>query len=237
MGYLTPDTVPGTVTCRGLFIPNDEAYLAIVRGALQNLTFPENWDKFGALSQQEAANAFIDMFDRFCLEKDTCRMIGEIVTFAGADSPKPTWLVCDGSEVLIASYPDLYTVIGDTYGAASADHFRLPDLRGRVPAGNGTGEGLSPVAIGQKYGEEAHVLTEGELATHSHIDSGHTHTTGNSFTGAAVMPGEGPVLIPNPIPASTGSASANIGNTGSNDPHNTIGPRLGVLYLIVARDG
>lgn len=201
------------------------------------LTFPGSWTKYGALTQEQAANAFLDMFDRFCLEKDTCRMIGEIVAYAGTVSPKPNWLVCDGSEVLIASYSDLYIVIGDTYGAASPDYFRLPDFRGRSLAGEGEGDGLTQVVVGQKYGEEAHVLTEGELAAHSHTDSGHTHTTGNSFTGAAVMPGEGPVLVPNPIPASTGVGAASIGNSGSNDPHNTVGPRVGILYLIVAREG
>lgn len=237
MGYLTPSVAPDAVQCRALFVPDDEAYLAIVRGLLQTLTFPSSWTKNGALTPEQAASACVDMFDRFCLEKDTCRMIGEIVPFAGSVSPKVNWLECDGSEVLIASYPDLYIVIGDTYGSASADHFRLPDLRGRALSGSGTGEGLSPVAVGQKYGEETHSLTVGELATHAHTDSGHVHTTGNSFTGAAVMPGEGPVLIPNPIPANTGSASANIGNAGDSDPHNTVGPRVGILYLIVAKDG
>jgi microcystin-dependent protein len=237
VGYLTPDIVPEQVICRGLFIPDNEAYLAIVRGALQTLTFAENWDKFGALTQQEAADAFVDMFDRFCLQKDTCRMIGEIIAFAGSESPKINWLVCDGSEVLIATYPDLYIVIGDAYGAASADHFKLPDFRGRALAGNGAGTGLSPVTVGQKYGEEKHELTVGELAAHSHTDAGHAHTTGNSITIAAVVPGEGPVLAPNPIPALTGSASANLTNTGSGTPHNTVGPRVGILYLVVARDG
>lgn len=237
MGYLTPNTAPGNVQCRALFIPDDPEYLAIVRGALQMLTFPWSWTKYGALEPQEAADMMMTMFNRFCLGKDTCRMIGEIVPFAGSVSPKINWLECDGSEVLIATYPDLYIVIGDTYGTASADHFRLPDLRGRTPAGTGTGTDLSPVTVGQSYGEEKHVLTVAELAAHNHPDSGHSHTTGNSFTGAALMPGEGPVLIPNPIPASTGSASANNAAAGSDAGHNTIGPRLGIMYLIVAKDG
>lgn len=164
-------------------------------------------------------------------------MIGEIVAFAGATSPKTTWLECDGSEVLIASYPDLYIVIGDTFGTATEDYFKLPDLRGRALAGSGTGTDLSPVTIGQAYGEETHELTVTELASHGHTDSGHVHTTGNSLSSLAVMPGEGPVLVPNPIPATTGSASANISNTGDGTGHNTIGPRLGILYLIVAKDG
>jgi microcystin-dependent protein len=56
------------------------------------------------------------------------------------------WLVCDGSEKSVADYPALSTVLSTTYGAltngsggAGTTHFRLPDLRGRVPMGVGTG--------------------------------------------------------------------------------------------------
>lgn len=164
-------------------------------------------------------------------------MIGEIVEYAGSTSPKTNWLVCDGSEVAQADYPDLYAVIADNFGTASAGNFRLPDFQGRSPAGIGTGSGLTAVTLGQKYGEESHALTTAELAAHNHADTGHQHTTGNSLSGVALTPGELPVLLPNPIPALTGSASANIANTGSGSAHNTIGPRLGILYLIVAKDG
>lgn len=237
MGYLTPSAAPVTSVCRALFIPDDESYLAIVRGALQMLTFPESWVKYGTLTEAEAANMFVDMFDRFCFAEGPCRMIGEIICYAGSASPKANWLVCDGSEVAQADYPDLYAVIGSTYGSAGTGNFKLPDLRGRSGAGAGTGTGLNPVALGQQYGEQSHTLTTAEMPAHSHADTGHQHTVGNSIIGAAVMPGEGPVLVPNPIPALTGSASANIQNTGNSDAHNTIGPRLGLTFLIVAKDG
>ena len=60
---------------------------------------------------------------------------GLISAFAGI-TPPSGWLLCDGSELLIADYPDLYACIGDLYGTASdADHFVLPDYRGRSPFG------------------------------------------------------------------------------------------------------
>lgn len=195
----------------------------MVRGALQELTFPNSWTKYGALSQADSAALFVDMFDAFCFGEGPCRMIGELIAYAGDTSPKPEWLICDGSEVAQADYPDLYAVISDLYGAASAGAFRLPDFRGRSPSGAGTGTGLSAVTVGEMYGQENHVLTVAEMPAH-------THSTGNSLTGAAVMPGEGPVLVPNPLPATTGS-------TGGDGGHNTIGPRLGITYLIVAKDG
>ena len=68
------------------------------------------------------------------------------------------------------------------------------------------------------------------------MDTGHVHSIGNSLIFLALT-GEEPVLMPNPIPAVTGSGNAAITNTGSGDPHNTIGPRLGITFLIVAKDG
>lgn len=72
MGYLTPDETPTEATCRCLFIPDNEQFIAIVRGCLQTLTFPENWDKFGDLTAEEAAEAFVPMFDEFCLGDCSC---------------------------------------------------------------------------------------------------------------------------------------------------------------------
>lgn len=62
---------------------------------------------------------------------------GLISAFAGI-TPPSGWLLCDGSELLIADYPDLYACIGDLYGTASdADHFLLPDYREVVLRGAG----------------------------------------------------------------------------------------------------
>ena len=40
------------------------------------------------------------------------------------------WLLCNGSQVSNTTYPDLYTVIGNTYntGGESSGKFRLPNL-------------------------------------------------------------------------------------------------------------
>ena len=45
------------------------------------------------------------------------------------------WLACDGSEYNINDYPELFSVIGTTYGGDGTQVFRVPDLRGRALAG------------------------------------------------------------------------------------------------------
>lgn len=62
--------------------------------------------------------------------------IGGILAFAGQNAPYG-FLLCDGSEVEIDKYPDLYDIIGSTYGAGVLGFrtFKLPDLRGRFALG------------------------------------------------------------------------------------------------------
>lgn len=159
-------------------------------------------------------------------------MIGEIVPYAGAFSPKDNWLVCDGSEVSQVDYPDLYNVIGNAYGSASAGAFRLPDLRARAPIGSS-----ETYPIGTQIGEAEHTLTVAEMPAHNHTDTGHQHSIPSTITFTALT-GEEPVNIPVPlVPSYTGLASANIANTGSGDAHNNIPPSLAITYLIVAKDG
>ena len=61
--------------------------------------------------------------------------IGTIVPFAGTSAPTG-FLICDGSEISVTTYADLYTAIGTTWGTltdgaggAGSTHFRIPDLQ------------------------------------------------------------------------------------------------------------
>lgn len=220
MAYLTPNSLPADTICRVLFIPNTEEFLANVTGALQLLTFPASFVQYGALTPQQTADAYVDMFDAFCFNQGACRVIGEVIAYAGPTSPDARWLLCDGSSLLRVDYPDLFTTIGTVYGAADGTHFSLPDLRGRTALGAGTGAGLSPRALGDVLGEESHVLSIGELAAH-------VHGTGNSALLGTSVPPPLDALGPNPFPAVTGS-------TGNDDPHNNMQPSLAINYLIVA---
>lgn len=78
--------------------------------------------------------------------------VGAISAYAGALAPSG-YLLCDGAEVLISSYPELYAIIGTTYNGPvpliGLATFRLPDLRGRFPMGadnmnNGIAVPLAP---------------------------------------------------------------------------------------------
>lgn len=64
--------------------------------------------------------------------------VGTMFAFAGASVPTG-YLLCDGSEKQRVKYPELFDIIGFTYGDPSTllglGTFRIPDLRGRFPLG------------------------------------------------------------------------------------------------------
>jgi microcystin-dependent protein len=98
--------------------------------------------------------------------------IGEITDFAGSAAPAG-YLLCLGQSVLRTDYPALFTAIGITFGAVDGTHFTIPDLRGRVSAGNDggtpanrlTGATMTPngATLGAVGGAETQTLTLGQL--------------------------------------------------------------------------
>ena len=232
--WLTPDIAPAETICRVLTIPADFDWLALVSGAIVELTNPANFETEGTATPQDCADVFTVMFDAFSMNQGVCRVIGEIICYGGNTSPDSNWLICDGSSLVRADYPDLFAVIGTAYGAADGTHFNIPDLRGRVGIGQGSGPGLSSYALGATGGEENHTLITSETPSHTHTDVGHTHTEGSAIpaVGAAIVGVPIPSAVP--TPSITGIGSANLSNTGGDGAHNNIQPYLALNYLIVA---
>ncbi len=54
--------------------------------------------------------------------------IGEIKNFELNHMPS-CWIECNGQELNISEYTELFNAIGNTYGSGSLDTFILPDLR------------------------------------------------------------------------------------------------------------
>lgn len=91
---------------------------------------------------------------------------GFIQPFAGSVPPSG-WMLCDGSELLRAQYPELFSVIGTTYGSSGPLYFNLPDFRGRTLVGI-DGAQIEFNAIGKIGGAKTHILTIAEMPSHSH---------------------------------------------------------------------
>lgn len=86
--------------------------------------------------------------------------VGQIVASLNPTAPDG-WLGCDGRSVQKADYPELYALLGDTYGAAG-DEFSLPNLANRVLRGAAAG------APGDFGGGDDVTLTPDHLPAHAH---------------------------------------------------------------------
>ncbi len=156
---------------------------------------------------------------------------GIMMMFGGASAPTG-WVLCDGSAISRTTYAALFAVIASTYGAGDASTtFNVPDMRGRVPAGVGTGAGggaagtglptggsaLTAVSRGTWKGEETHTQTVGELAAHTHAmhDGSPNNGTQGMSNGTSA--------------STTGQATE---STGSSTPFNVIQPVMGVNFII-----
>ena len=86
-------------------------------------------------------------------------VIGSIALYAGEKIPDG-WLICNGQIVYSKDYPDLYKVIGNTYGGTGVSgDFQVPDLRDRVPLGLNNDAGNLTDFIGYKGGSATHTHT------------------------------------------------------------------------------
>lgn len=159
--------------------------------------------------------------------------VGEIRMFAGTFPPEG-WAYCDGSILTIVSNVELFSIIGTTYGGDGSTTFALPDLRGRVPIGPGSGSGLTPRTLGEMGGEESHMLTTSEMPTHSHTTAQYADSTvGSSENPVGRIPARNAAGIPQyGSSPNTTTGLVVVGNTGSSQPHNNMPPYTVINYII-----
>lgn len=95
-----------------------------------------------------------------------------IIMGYGAASAPAGFLICDGASLLRAgTYAALFAAIGTTWGSADGTHFNVPDSRGRVIIGAGSGAGLTARALAASGGLEGVALAISEMPAHTHPGS------------------------------------------------------------------
>jgi microcystin-dependent protein len=124
--------------------------------------------------------------------------IGTVVMYTGLINGSKTnlpngWLLCDGSEIAVSSYPDLDSVVGTRYGSktngsggAGTTHFRLPNLVDKIPVGHIQTNTDAPNTITSSSDSStlnSHTHTSGHNsdAVDGFSTHGHGVTGGNSF--------------------------------------------------------
>lgn len=155
---------------------------------------------------------------------------GTVVPYAGASAPVG-WLLCFGQSLLRTDYAGLFAVISTTYGAADGTHFSLPDLRGRVVAGQddmggssanrliGVTGSVDGDVLGGTGGAETVTLAIAEMPAHTHVESIATTGGGN----------QNPTGVASNGTANTDNSTASTGGGGA---HNNVQPTLILNYII-----
>lgn len=162
--------------------------------------------------------------------------IGEIILFAGNFAPRG-WALCQGQLMSIAQNTALFSILGTTYGGDGVTTFALPDLRGRVPLGQGQGPGLTPRVLGEESGSETVTLISTEIPAHNHQLLANTaagslpEPTNNVLAGVS-DPNSGGLFNAFEATANTTLSPLAIGVTGGSQPHNNMQPYLCLNYII-----
>lgn len=171
--------------------------------------------------------------------------LGEIRLFAGNYAPQG-WMLCQGQLLSVSDYQTLYSLLGTLYGGDGVSTFALPDLRGRVPIGQGTGAGLTLRKLGQAGGTETVTLTPEQLPVHHH-----TFNTLASDATTGTLPGKSTNMafaqatgntreyLNNTAPTPTVKTldAVTYGSAGSSGAHDNLMPSMPLSYIIAAENG
>lgn len=251
-GIPLPSALSGNIIER--LIRVDEALLYLILGALAELTDDWNFEQTGTLTADDTKSALMDML--WCFQGDcSVTEIGSIVMWPTFTVPAK-WIKCNGQDISRSFYPDLFSLIGTSYGAGNGSTtFNVPNLNDRSPMGAG---GAIVPTIGATAGASTVTLSAAQMPTHDHtvVDPGHNHgitdpghvhviEKSNGVAGGAVSrvgaSATGHVTPdPSTLSAVTGisvnshGANISLATSGLSQSHANIHPVIGLNFMIYA---
>ncbi|MFC4263414.1 phage tail protein [Ferruginibacter yonginensis] len=165
--------------------------------------------------------------------------IAEIRMFAGNFAPR-TWIFCNGQTMSIAQNTAMFSLLGTTYGGNGQTTFGIPDFRGRVAVGTGTGPGLPNIQLGEIAGTPTVTITTAQMPAHNHqvvgnitprayADLGSLESPENAYpAGSSTKPYNATADV-NMQPIAINLPTTIVGNS---QPISIMQPYLGMNYII-----
>jgi microcystin-dependent protein len=156
--------------------------------------------------------------------------IGEIRLF-GFNFAPVGWALCQGQLLPISQNTALFSLLGTFYGGDGVTNFALPDLRSRVPVGQGQGQGLSPYNIGQQGGSENVALNQAQMPSHNHTVGANDSPAAGTRPGGGVLARTSAAIYATSTDGTTMLANM-VNAAGGNQPHPNLQPYLCINYCI-----
>ncbi len=177
------------------------------------------------------------------------------VIYTSSSTTPVGYLVADGSAVSRSTYADLFAQIASDFGAGNGTTtFNIPDIKGRVIAGEDSGANrLTGSYFGSAVraavgGSEAHALTLNEITAHDHggltgamtVNATHTHGVAGGTSGGTTSAGTGaggpPAAVAGPATITINAVNIDHFHTipvaGSSVAHTNIQPTIILRALI-----
>jgi|13_taG_2_1085334.scaffolds.fasta_scaffold00090_43 microcystin-dependent protein len=149
---------------------------------------------------------------------------GTVSAYAGSTAPTG-YVLCDGSQYnQVGTYAALFAVLSTTYntGGETANHFRVPDLKGRAIAGMGGSLLSGTDAVADTGGAKEHTLTAAESGLPDHTHDIPVEVT-TSDSGSSIQRRNSSTYDPN-TPTTTGADASSA--------HNNVQPTMILNYII-----
>lgn len=150
--------------------------------------------------------------------------VGSIIPYGNSVVPE-TYLLCNGQAVSRTDYPELFGIIGTTFGSGDGSTtFNVPDYRDKFVLGAG-----GDVALAETGGEKEVALTIDEMPAH-------THPVKDRVYNVQFGRNDGGNGSRNPI-GGTGLSHGVVeaSSVGGGQPHNNMPPYVGTYYIIKAK--
>lgn len=157
--------------------------------------------------------------------------LGQIIMFGGTYAPDG-WALCNGQELPIQQNQALFALLGTTYGGNGVTTFALPDLRSRVPVGQGQGPGLTNRTLGEKSGTENTNILVSNLPPHTHSLNASTLAGNTSVPTGKYLANTSSLDKEYIDTTNTAMHPTAVGITGSGVPISIVQPYIAINYII-----
>lgn len=166
--------------------------------------------------------------------------LGEVQLYANNYCPRYT-IETQGATLAISTNQALFSLLGTTFGGNGVNTFQVPDLRGRVPIGQGQGVNLPAYVVGQLGGTATVTATTLQMPLHNHIGitralNAAPNVDNPANASLADFPATNPVYN-NAVAPTVNMAlgTVRVANAGGSQPYDNTKPYLTLRFCTVTQ--